>query len=133
MYVCICVYVHDHGFVCKWPCVCMYVEVNVRLPVIIILLSSDAGSLIFTWSSSVWPAWPSNEPQGSTCFDSFSAIIDNKFLFGFYLLSHPQFVTKIHFPATYNPSPFLPQHHQEPEVVKLNGDCKVGQFSFLRS
>lgn len=103
------------------------------------LLSSEAGSLIFTWSPSVWLAWSSNEPQGSTCFGLFGAIIMSlcyhihSFLFGFYFLPHPQFVIKIHFPATYNPFPFLPQHHQEPKVVKLSGDSKVGQFSFLRS
>lgn len=49
-----------------------------------------------------------------------------------YLLSDSPVVTKIHFPATYPPSP-LTSEPSEAKVVKLNGDSRVDQFSFLRS
>lgn len=49
-----------------------------------------------------------------------------------YLLSDSPVVTKIHFPATYPPSPFTSEP-SEAKVVKLNGDSRVDQFSFLRS
>lgn len=117
--------IHVHVFICKQPCAFIYVETRGQYQAVFFyhstcfcyyycLLSSEAEPLIFTWSSSIWLVWTSNESQIYTlqllqCYNyGFTLTLPHPLDFIWVLSSPPSSICHyIHFPGTYNPSPFF--------------------------